>query len=358
MTPLMRASQRNNFKCIEYLLNETNSDLNGSPRSTYTPLWFTVSNGFTELAKLLLDYNTNPSINETINKSEDVLSEDHRRETLRGTSIYLFSPLRASIVYSKFPIMIYLLQYGANIYELFGSVSNHLLNEQSNLPFNQLINDDYVNSLKFFHRQLGSKSLEHEKYLKYLNDFIENKNIYRRMVIELVKNICNKIKTNLNLMSRIDQFLLIHGKCSIFTLMEATFKIESQCQNDLSFSEYLLILNDFICSIDRFIEKELNTDENHINNRRDFNEFFQIATQKPNYLKSLFECGLYLIDNFFKPITLKEMCRFKIRKLLFKKIDQSNLKYKREFLKSNHQELILNQCGLPTQLINYLLYKS
>lgn len=56
MSPLMRASQRNNLKCIEYLLNETNSDLNGSSRSTYTPLWFAVSNGYNELAKLLLDF--------------------------------------------------------------------------------------------------------------------------------------------------------------------------------------------------------------------------------------------------------------------------------------------------------------
>jgi hypothetical protein len=39
MTPLMRASQRNNYKCVEFLLNETNSQINGSTHSAYTPLW-------------------------------------------------------------------------------------------------------------------------------------------------------------------------------------------------------------------------------------------------------------------------------------------------------------------------------
>ncbi len=100
MTPLMRASQRNNFKCIEYLLNETNSDLNGSSRSTYTPLWFAVSNGYTDLAKYLLDFNTYPSI--LIDKSNQKLKDLQRptiTNTASGSSLYLFSPLRASIVF-------------------------------------------------------------------------------------------------------------------------------------------------------------------------------------------------------------------------------------------------------------------
>ena len=303
MTPLMRASQRNNFKCIEYLLNETNSDLNGSSRSTYTPLWFAVSNGYTDLAKYLLDFNTYPSI--LIDKSNQKLKDLQRATTsASGSSLYLFSPLRASIVYSKFQIMIYLLQYGANVYELFGSASINLLNNNNttnNNNLKQLINnninnEDYVNSLKFFHRQL----FEHENYFCYLNSFIQNKNVYRRMMLEFVKNIFYKIKSNYNLMCRLDGYYLLASSLGQYQSVEyiidiiSKLEMEKECENN-----YLEIIKQFISLLDEFINTELINNETNLD----------------------------------------------------------NLKYKNEFLKSNHLEMVLNQCALPNHLINYLLYK-
>jgi len=353
MTPLMRASQRNNFKCIEYLLNETNSDLNGSSRSTYTPLWFAVSNGYTDLAKYLLDFNTYPSI--LIDKSNQKLKDLQRpttTNTASGSSLYLFSPLRASIVYSKFQIMIYLLQYGANVYELFGSASINLINNNNNLKqlINNNINEDYVNSLKFFHRQL----FEHENYFCYLNSFIQNKNVYRRMMLEFVKNIFYRIKSNYNLMCRLDGYLLA---ASFGQYQSVEYVIDIICKLDMEKecdNNYLEIIKQFISVLDEFINTELVNNET---NRRDFNDFFQIVTQKPNYLKNVFDYSVYLYVKYFRPVTLKDLCRFKIRKILLNKINLDNLKYKNEFLKSNQLEMLLNQCGLPNHLIKYLLYK-
>ena len=257
--------------------------------------------------------------------------------------------------------MIYLLQYGANVYELFGSVSASLTgSDLGHVNFNQLINEDYVNSLKFFHRQLSSRSPEHEKYFAYLNEFIENKNVYRRMLVEFVKNICTKIKMNMNLAARVDRYLVTFGKHSLAQVIEATIRIEHN-EATVLLSDYLEIVNEFVSQIDLFINTELIavTDETQlINNRRDFNDFFQIITQKPNYLKSVFDYALFLVDKYFRPVTLKEACRFKIRKILLNQIDSAHVKYTSSFLKINHQEAILGSCGLPIHLINYILHRK
>ena len=214
MTPLMRAVQRNNFKCVQFLLDETSSDVNGSFYSTYTPIWFAVSNGYTDIAELLLNYNASPSIVDksntvsySLNANEvEMLIQDedhvglsnHCLNEAGSQTTYLFSPLRASIVYARFQIMYYLLEYGANVYELFGATNDKMLNKT-----NSKMNEEYVNSLKFFHRQFGpfiSKTKdnqlifnEYDKCLNKLNDFIDNPNVYRRMLVEFVRNTCNKI---------------------------------------------------------------------------------------------------------------------------------------------------------------------
>lgn len=263
----MRAVQRNNMQCVRYLLNNTASDLNGSAQSTYTPLWFAVSNGYNDLALLLLNYNASSSMveksissaiplptsvaNTLLLQPEDMSgglsattttttmtttssSIHHHSTTATTTASYLFSPLRASIVYSRFQIMAYLLEFNANVYELFNVTqpsSSHLnLNSSSSsstnkrrckLPrpgraFDAKLNEDYLNTLKFFHRQFaideqqlnaaasssssssstsssnGSSPLtaaELENQLNILNEFIDDVNVYRRMLIEFVKNL-------------------------------------------------------------------------------------------------------------------------------------------------------------------------
>lgn len=208
----MRAAQRNNYKCAEFLLNETASELNGSLFSTYTPLWFGVSNGYTELVKLLLDYNANPSINDqhkkpknqtptgsrsnnNINTSFDRTDRQQRRDN--ENSSFLFSPIRASIVYSQFTIMKYLLEYGANVNELFSIVAKPMGTSEC---FDAVSNDNYVNSLKFFHRQFGHvvKTNESSPFLVVLNEFVQNQNVYRRMLIEFVKNVYTNIRLREN----------------------------------------------------------------------------------------------------------------------------------------------------------------
>lgn len=245
MTPLMRAVQRNNMQCVRYLLNNTCSDLNGSSQSTYTPLWFAVSNGYNELALMLLNYNASSSMVEksissaiplptsvanTLLQSEELsrfvgggdINNPNSMGSSSSTASYLFSPLRASIVYSRFQIMAYLLEFNANVYELFNVSRGGGRRKKCKLPrpgrtFNAKLNEDYLNSLKFFHRQFATASaaasseeqttstsssssspsssstpppnVDLEMQLNILNEFIDDVNVYRRMLIEFVKNL-------------------------------------------------------------------------------------------------------------------------------------------------------------------------
>lgn len=238
----MRAVQRNNMPTVRYLLNHTESDLNGSTQSTYTPLWFAVSNGYNDLALMLLNFNASSSMVEkcissaiplptsvanTLLRTEDLSggiaasrAADQNTTTVSSTS-YLFSPLRASIVYSRFQIMTYLLEFNASVYELFnvGPVTCGGSGDKSKfkLPkpgptLDLRLNDDYVSSLKFFHRQfaldevqntaaatslstttvLGQAPVDLDLQLSILNEFIDDVNVYRRMLIEFVKSLVHR----------------------------------------------------------------------------------------------------------------------------------------------------------------------
>lgn len=367
MTPLMRAAQRNNYKCAQFLLNSTSCELNGSSFSTYTPLWFGVSNGYTDLVKLLLDFNANPSINDKhkTKKSADILynlNDSHERREAENIT-FLFSPIRASIIYSQFKIMNYLLEYGANVNELFSMVG-----PKNPDRYDPLLNDNFVNSLKFFHRQFGQviKTNEKSMFLSSLNDFVSDQNVYRQMLTEFVKNVYTNIKLNPDLTHRIDQFLTTFGKSSIETIIHLTRLIESPYQNEIEISEYLRVVNEFMCAIDQFISSEnIITNENDeninvpvINNRRDYNDFVRNLIQKPNHHKNLFDFAKYLIGEFYHPKSLKELARFRLRKEIFKSLEgMEGVKYGSGFLKSNRLEMCASGYGLPRNLVNYLLHR-
>lgn len=364
MTPLMRAAQRNNYKCAEFLLNETNCELNGSSFSTYTPLWFGVSNGYTDLVKLLLDFNANPSINERHKKPAeavyDLNSSQQRRESENIT--FLFSPIRASIIYSQFTIMNYLLEYGANVNELF-----NMSMPKNPDQFDALLNDNFVNSLKFFHRQFGNlvQSNEKSSFLACLNDYVQDQNVYRQMLIEFVKNVFTNIKINSDLTNRIDRFLTTFGKNSIDYVINMTNIMQRPYQNELKMKEYLRVVNEFMCAVDQFISSEqIVTNENIenvnvpvITNRRDYNDFVRNLIQKPNHHKNLFDFANYLMSEFHHPRSLKELTRLKLRQEMFKSLDRPEMKYSKTFLKSNHLEACANSYGLPKNLVDYLLHR-
>lgn len=367
MTPLMRAAQRNNYKCTEFLLNETSSELNGSLYSTYTPLWFGVSNGYRELVKLLLDFNANPSINDQHKKREITNSEFYSNEQLQQqrrdseNTTFLFSPIRASIVYSQFTIMNYLLEYGANVNELFIMVT-----PKTNEFYDAVSNENYVNSLKFFHRQFGQviKVDGTSAFLTNLNKFVENQNVYRKMLIEFVKNVYMNIKLNPDLTSRIDQFLTTFGKNSIDNVINMTVLIEKPYQKDVTIKEYLSIINEFMTAIDQFISSEQivtnENDENNaavITNRRDYNDFVRNLIQKPNHHKNLFDFSSYLISEFHHTKSLKELARYNLRKQILNNIQSNSRRYTKEFTKSKYMEMSARSLNLPINLVNYLLHR-
>ncbi len=366
MTPLMRAAQRNNYKCAEFLLNETECELNGSSFSTYTPLWFGVSNGYTDLVKLLLDYDANPSINDKhkAKKSDTLynLNDSHERREAENIT-FLFSPIRASIIYSQFKIMNYLLEYGANVNELFSMVGP----KNPDNHYDALLNDNFVNSLKFFHRQFGQviKTNEKSTFLTSLNEYVQDQNVYRQMLIEFCKNVTQNIKLNPDLSYRIDQFLTTFGKSSIDCVINMTKLIEKPNQNELKMSDYLDLVNQFMCAIDQFISSEqIITNENIenvnvpvISNRRDYNDFVRNLIQKPDHHKNLFDFASYLIGEFHHPKSLKELTRFTLRRSMFKSLESSKVRYGKGLLKSKRLEVYASDHGLPKNLVNYLLHR-
>jgi hypothetical protein len=102
MTPLMRAVQRNNRECVEFLLNETESNINGSRESVHSPLWFGVVNGYNETCRLLLNFNAYPSLIQHTKTFQTASQHLNNYDYTAGLNFSLNSgPLRASIVYSR-----------------------------------------------------------------------------------------------------------------------------------------------------------------------------------------------------------------------------------------------------------------
>ena len=367
MTPLMRAVQRNSYKCVEFLLNETKSDLNGSKQSTYTPLWFAVSNGYDNLALLLLNFNANPcivtkSIGTNMSSNYELMDPEDLNSTRYGsnsmTSLYLFSPLRASIVYSRHDTMVNILKFNANVYEIFGSRES-----DPRLPKCSFLksNEDYVNALKFFFRQFGNVSngdennlpeIINEKYLSILNDFIENPNVYRRMFIEFVKYIIFKINSNLNLVVKFSEFLNRLDKSSLQHIMQVTKVFQEETENHMEWKCYVNMVFDFMDSLNKFLS---------LDNDNMMSFSFHLNTGSGQnlraYNQNLLNFSLILVEKYFKPKSLMELCRFSIRKQVFKKIEQENVKYTNEFSKNDHLQKVLESFLIPNQLKNFLSYK-
>jgi hypothetical protein len=352
MTPLMRAVQKNSVDCVAFLLNETDSNPNGSLQSTYTPIWFAISNGFNVLAKLLLNFNASPSILERpITKTGDHIDN--------GVSLTLFSPLRAAIVYGRLEIMLLLLKYGANLNELFDDCLNNDSEEEMS-P----IHKRYLNALHFFHRQLSNRSpstsdngnSNKNQFLDILNNYICNVNVYRRMVISFVYYTCLNIKSDKNLMDGFDEFCYKFGRNSIEKVVNATNSIEASTLNGMSLDQYLEMCGEFFTSLDMFTASDI-FDRYHLNNLH-FNTRYLKLNRLTNYHSNIFEFSTSLLMvNYFKPKTLKELCRFKLRNKLFNSMN-TTFRYNSTFLKCDHFVEIVNQLGLPNSIKNYLLMEE
>ena len=350
----------------------------------YTPLWFAVSNGYNDLVKLILNYNASPSIvDKTLKKAQfnldisdvELLIQDDDHVGMRATishseptrfsrqqqqTSYLFSPLRASIVYSRFQIMVNLCEYGANVYELFGAHFNEAsLVDPRQSPASS---EDFVNALKLLHRQFGPfitqskgehlSSNDYGKCLCKLNEFISSPNVYRRMLLEFVASICSKIKaTNhhhilagqLNLGQATSKHSLEH----IIKLTEHLRSNSAVMSDSDEWSDYLFAANDFFVALD-FVLSDPERSATVLGENQ--------LSRKPRFHQSLFEFGKFLTQRFFAPKSLKELCRFKLRAALLTKIQRDKLKYSREFTKRDHQIEILKSFNLPNNLLNYLMH--
>jgi hypothetical protein len=375
----MRAVQRNNLKCVQFLLNETESDINGSMLSAYTPLYLSTTNGYLEIAKLLLNYGAKASIvyKNKINSSTGDNSSMNDMNNLEGhvghvrfqgegaggnsNSLYLFSPLRASIVYSRFDIMIHLLLNGADVNELFDSSDQHPARNTSSKSINSP-NEEYVNSLKFLYREFGksfpgkneqkTEMNEHERYFEILNRFISNKNLYRRMLLENVKDVCFKINNNMSLSEHVNKTLT--QEISVNLVTDLTNHVDCNDSSYFGWSEYVNIISEFMISIDLFLSRQTGDTRNE--NSLPIDTYKVLEYKKSNYYQQMFEFSRTLYDRYFAPKSLKEICRYKVRAMLFDSMSKTSIRYKNDFLKKDHQLFVLNKLGLPSNLINFILH--
>ena len=282
---------------------------------------------------------------------------------------YLFSPLRASIVYSRFQIMVNLMEYGANVYELFGVNFDESAAVMLTRQNSSKTNEDFVNALKLLHRQFGpfitqnkNNQLifnEYDKCLNKLNEFIACPNVYRRMLLEFVKNVCLKINYNLNLATRLDLFMNSTSKNTLEHVLKLTDKFEANFSlDDLEWSDYVNIVSDFVVSIDFLLSNEqtLENPATEVNNA--YGGALNQLSRKPNFHQNLFDFAKFLMQKFFAPKSLKELCRFKLRKLVFERIARDQAQYGKKFSKRDHQLTILNSFHLPNYLITYLLHSN
>lgn len=118
--------------------------------------------------------------------------------------------------------------------------------------------------------------------------------------------------------------------------------------------DYLVAVREFIESLEKFLSL---TPENsftfnlHTNNS---------LIRKPNYNQELFELAVRLVAAYHRPKSLKQLARFKIRRLLFEHVDSTwheNM-YNERFLKRDHIEQLVRALDLPNGLCNYILCKN
>ena len=311
---------------------------------------------------LLIQDEDHIGIRRDVRTSLNSISDQTRSNHPQHTS-YLFSPLRASIVYSRFQIMITLLEYDANVYELFGATFN---NEESNKP---TYNDDYVNALKLLHRQFGpflSQNLnEYDKCLNKLNEFISCPNVYRRMLIEFVKNVYSKIESNQVLASQLSLNLNASNKNSLDQIRILTENFERYLseqngkgiRGEDDWRDYLNLASDFFVSID-FLLSSNNEQNNNNPILNENNVALNQLSRKPLFHQTLFEFSKFLMEKFFAPKKLKELCRFKLRKIILSKIQRDQVKYSKTFTKRDHQVAMLKTFNLPNNLIDYLMHSN
>jgi len=226
MTVLVRACQRDHMDFIKFLLENTDTDPNGSALCQQTPLMIAVMNKYEAQVKLLLAHGAKPSLSFSTKMSypEWMLTA---------------SPLRTSIVYKHFNIMSMLLKYGADWNELF-------LHRNAQMNFKI-----YYNYLRSMHK------LDDFKFVNELNAHIENVNVYRLIFF-------------------------------------AFFKVDHEMDDDAEIeSLFVHFVNNGYSLSDKAISSALQE-------------------------SSLFKLIHRVFDNgFYEPKSLKELSRFKVRRLIF-----------------------------------------
>lgn len=189
--------------------------------------------------------------------------------------------------------------------------------------------------------------------MNILNDFVQDPNVYRRMFVEFVKHIIFKINSNLNLVDKLYEFLNRMDKNSVEYVMSVTRMFQDEANIDMEWKDYVDLVVDFMDSLNRFLS---------LDNGNMMSFSFHLNTGSGQnlraYSQNLLHYSLILIERYFKPKSLMELCRFCIRKQVFKQIEQENMRYRQGFLKDDHLSKVLQRFPIPNQLKYFILYKN
>ena len=127
-------------------------------------------------------------------------------------------------------------------------------------------------------------------------------------------------------------------------------------KSNLGWNNFILYATEFMAVVDSFLllQLQLNNDDER---KLSLDDLKILDYKKTNYHTEMFEFAKMLHFKYFVPKSLKELCRFKIRSHLIKKLNSSNIKYTKIHTKLEHQISFLQTFGLPNYLIDYVLHK-
>jgi hypothetical protein len=304
------------------MLSETKADLNGSMNSIYTPLWLSVSNGYTQICMLLLDFNATPAY---VQKMPAIPSH----MTSFDTSCTVMSPIRASIIYSRFQIMIHLLEYNASVDEIYDSA-----------PMGSNF-EGYLNALKLFYRQFGQSS-ENLVFLNRLDSFTENPHFYKRMLVDCLKCIVLQVNSNVN-MREFDAFLSRTAGTQTALVLDLIDKFQANRLGECQIDTFLRLVEEWLGSMESFLSDTHQMSLINTNSNFTFTELFV-------YARSLFK-------RYYAPKSLKELARFKLRRAMFDKLASDKARFSLRFCKIDALNSMLNQLYLPNYFKDYILHR-
>jgi hypothetical protein len=285
---MMCAVQNNNLACVTFLLSQTGVDLSNCIYSMDTPLVLSVTEGHSQMCKLLLDFNAPLTL----------------------------SSLRISLLHSRFQIMTNLLEYNAST-DVFYSISS------SSARGGKYASAGDMQCIRRL--MLLKRSEENNYYLDRLDSFTPSPRVYKDMLLDCLQYFMTKVV----------------GQAMLFDNSVAGERVSGLIGLKDRLNEMVCTIDSFFVAVDQLLDSiHIFISENDSQPNLKANvEFSNLVS----FAKSVFK-------RYYKPKTLKELCRFKLRKIVFDAVSryQSKGKYSMKYRKTEALYDMLYKLNVPT----------